>query len=345
MMQRAELEQEIASLSCDYGFSGVVSLKLPGDELPIEQAFGFAERANGLLNDPETRFAMASGSKLFTAVGVGLLIQEGRLDLNARLLDCVRSRKFHFAADVTIEQLLTHTSGVPDYFDEEVHSDFAELWQDRPCYRMTSITEFLPLFEKAEMTAVPGQRFHYSNSGFILLGLVIEELSGQRFQDFIAERVFQACDMRRTGYYSVDELPENTACGYIPVGEGRWKSNVFSLPSIGGPDGGAFSTVGDLRRFWIGLLEGRLLTPKTLNRFLAPAVRIKPEDDCRHYGHGVWLRKGRLGWIASIVGSDPGVSMVSRARLGDRLILTVFSNHDDGAWEMVKAIDARLKHF
>lgn len=240
--------------------------------------------------------------------------------------------------------MLSHTSGVPDYFDETRHTDFADLWREHPCYRMTSVEAFLPLFEKGAMLATPGERFGYSNSGFILLGLVIEELTGRRFADFIQERIFQPCGMERPGYFSYDELPDDTANGYLPIEGGRWKSNIFSLPSVGGPDGGAFTTVGDLFRFWTAFLEGRLLSREMVERFLTPVVQIDPEDPSRHYGYGVWLRDGGRGRVASIVGRDPGVSMVSRVRLDDGLITTVLSNVQDGAWDLAAAIDARFYH-
>lgn len=323
---------EIARKAGETDFSGVISLSPLGTGASLDLVFGYADRANRIPNNVETRFAMASGCKIFTAVAVGLLVQEGRLELGTHLAECVRSRELHFASKVTIGQLLNHTSGIPDYFSEEAQSDYAALWRERPCYSMTSTRDFLPLFEKGEMKAPPGTGFLYSNAGFILLGLVVEELTGQDFRDFVAERIFRSCGMTRTGYFAMDALPENTAYGYLPQRENEWRTNIFAVPSIGGPDGGAFTTAGDMRRFWTALLTGRVLSRKTVDRFISPSVRASDDDDSLHYGCGVWLRESHGNWIVSVEGSDPGVSMESLVSLSDNLVATVLSNTQDGAW-------------
>ena len=323
-------------------FSGVISLSPLSHGASADLAFGFADRGHRVPNDIGTRFAMASGSKVFTAVAVGLLIEEGKISLGTRLEECVRSREFGFASEVTIGQLLSHTSGVPDYFDEEKHTDFAELWRDRPCYRMTSVRDFLPLFEKGTMKALPGSGFHYSNSGYILLGLVIEELTGSDFRDFIGERIFRDCEMTRTGYFAMDALPENTALGYLSQAKDEWHTNIYSVPSIGGPDGGAFTTIADMRSFWTFLLAGRILVKGMVEQFLFPSVRIKDDDESRFYGYGVWLQKWRGNWVVSTIGNDPGVSMVSRVWPGNGLIMTILSNVHDGAWSMSRVLGDRI---
>src|SRR5262249_45099952 len=158
----------------------------------------------------------------------------------------------------------------------------------------------------------PGGDFYYSNSGFVLLGLVIEEVTGRDFRDVIAERVFRPCGMTRSGYFAMDALPENTANGYIPQAEGGWRTHIYAIPSIGPTDGGAFTTAGDLRLFWTSLLAGRVLSRPMHDRFLTPAVRVKERDESWHYGYGVWLRTTGGGLIASIEGGDPGVALESQ---------------------------------
>lgn len=321
-------------------FSGVVSLSPLSQGASLELAFGFADRGHQVPNNIETRFAMASGSKVFTSVAIGFLIQEGKIELGMRLSDCLPSRKLHFASEITIEQLLTHTSGVPDYFDEEMGDDFAQLWRERPCYSMTSVRDFLPLFETKPMKASPGG-FLYGNSGYILLGMVIEEM-GCDFRNFIQERIFRPCDMRKTGYFPMNALPDNTAVGYLSEGQDERGTNIYSLPSIGGPDGGAYTTVGDLRLFWTSLLAGRFLSKEMVDRFVAPSVRVSDHDVSHYYGYGVWLLKRQGSWIISVVGSDPGVSMVSRVWLDDGLITTLLSNVQDGAWGLSRLLDERI---
>ena len=334
--------EEIAREVGGTGFSGVISLA-PLDAGPsLELAFGLAERTHRVPNTIETRFAMASGCKIFTAMAVGSLIQDGKLALDTRLADCVRSHSFHFGSAVTVGQLLNHTSGIPDYFSEEVESDYGALWRDRPCYRMTSVRDFLPLFESAPMKAPPGQGFLYCNAGFILLGLIVEELTGQEFREVVMERIIRPCGMTRTGYFAMDALPDNTAQGYLSKDATDPRTNVYSVPIVGGADGGAFTTAGDLRLFWQSLLAGRILSRAWVDRFLAPTVRVSDDDPSWHYGYGVWLQTLGERWSASIVGGDPGVSMESQVWLSEGVILTVLSNVQDGASEVHRRLAERL---
>ncbi len=324
------------------GFSGVVSYARSGEATSSSLEFGYADRGHRVPNTALTRFAMASGSKAFTAVAVGMLIQEGRIALGARLEECIGSRHFHFGSKITVGQLLNHTSGIPDYFSEESETDFAALWRTRPCYTMTSTRDYLPLFESAAMKATPGRDFLYCNAGFVLLGLVVEEATGRDFRDVIAQRILLPCGMARTGYFAMDALPDDTALGYLDQDERDRRTNIFAVPSIGGPDGGAFSTAGDLRLFWTSLLAGRLLGQDLLPLFLSPSVQVTEREGDWHYGYGFWLKRERTGWVVSIEGRDPGASMISRVRLSDGRITTVLSNHQDGAWDIDRLLQEAI---
>ena len=343
MMSIAEIAAEgIAGRIKETGFSGVVSLAPLGAGPSLDLAFGYADWGHRVPNNTETRFAMASGCKIFTAAAVGLLIQEGKIELGTCLADCVRSRKFHFGPQVTIAQLLNHTSGIPDYCSEELQTDYAALWRDRPCYSMTTPRDFLPLFENGAMKAQPGGEFLYSNSGYILLGLVIEELTGQDFRDFIGDRILRPCGMTRTGYFAMDALPENTAFGYVSQEESGWRTNIFSVPSIGAPDGGAFTTTADLRLFWTSLLAGRVLSRETVERFMSPSVPVTERDGSWHYGYGVWLRQERGKWIANIEGSDPGASLESHVWMSDGIVMTMLCNAGDSSESVSQMLIERI---
>jgi CubicO group peptidase (beta-lactamase class C family) len=325
---------DVARIARENDFSGVVSIAPLADGASLDLAFGSADRANRIPNTSETRFAMASGCKGFTAVAAWLLIEEGRIALETRLADCVNSRQFHFGSAVTIGQLLNHTAGIPDYFSEESESDYGALWRERPCYGMRSVLDFLPLFEARPMKAPPGRGFVYNNAGFILLGLVVEELTGQDFRAFVTERILHPCGMTRSGYFALDALPENCAQGYLSPDPADFRTNIYAVPVIGGPDGGAFTTAGDLRRFWAALLSGDLLKPATVERLIAPSVRVSDEDHDRHYGYGVWLRQTKEGWIVSLEGGDPGVALESLVWTQHGLVATVLSNVQYGAAEV-----------
>ncbi len=326
----------IARIAAASQFSGVISLAPLAGSASLELAFGHADRANRIPNTIETRFAMASGCKGFTAAAIWLLVEAGRIGLETRLSDCVASRRFHFGDTVTIGQLLNHTSGVPDYFSEESESDYGALWRERPSYGMRTTQDFLPLFETRPMKGAPGQGFLYNNAGFILLGLAVEELTGQDFRDFVAARIFVPCGMTRSGYFALDALPEKCAQGYLSPDPADLHTNLYSVPVIGGPDGGAFTTAGDLRRFWDALLSGRLLQPDSVARMIAPSVRAG--DDGLQYGYGVWLRQTPQGRVIWLEGGDPGVELDSAVWLEHGIVATVLSNVTGGGGPVRKAV-------
>jgi CubicO group peptidase (beta-lactamase class C family) len=140
----------------------------------------------------------------------------------------------------------------------------------------------------------------------------------------------------------MDALPDNTALGYLSEDESDRHTNIYSVPLIGGGDGGAFTTAQDMRLFWTSLLAGRILARDWLDCFLAPSVQVAERDESWHYGRGVWLRQDRANWIVSVEGSDPGASMESQVWLSEGVLLTVLSNTTDGAARINEILTARL---
>src|SRR5690606_6940005 len=202
----------------DIDFSGVAYLQ-KGETWTA--ARGFANRADERPNAIDTRFGIASGSKLFTAVAICQLVEEGKLNFGDRLSDLLPKTFPDF--NVTIHQLLTHTSGIPDYFDEQVMDDFEDLWKQQPMYLMQTASDFIPLFKDQPLMFQPSERFHYNNAGFIVLGLIVEQLTGSDFTDVVQERNFGPANMLNSGYFRLDRLPGQTAFGYIEE-EGEWRT-------------------------------------------------------------------------------------------------------------------------
>jgi CubicO group peptidase (beta-lactamase class C family) len=325
-------------------FSGVVALEdtRTGAWLFTRTA-GWANRAERIPNRLNTRFASASGSKLFTAVAALQLVEEGLLRLDSPAADIIEG--FPFGRAATLRHLLTHTSGLPDYFDEtgEQDGDYASLWADRPVYRMDSARDFLPMFYARPVLFNPGERFSYNNAGFLLLELIIERASGEAFRQRVQRRVFDTAGMSGAGYFYADRLPGHTALGYL-TGEMDARTNLFALPYIGGGDGGAYASAQDWSQFWKALLNGRLLGPDLLAQMLSPQAPAEalPGRPGRQYGLGVWLNLAPLRPAARAVGSDPGVEMVSACLNADGLQLSVLSNQSDGAgamfWALLEAL-------
>lgn len=314
----------------DIDFSGAAYLH---KEETWTAARGFANRADERPNAVDTRFGIASGSKLFTAVAVLQLVEAGKLNFNDKLSDLLPQAFPHF--DVTIHQLLTHTSGIPDYFDEQVMEDYEELWKQRPMYAMQTASDFIPLFKDQPMMFQPGERFRYNNAGFIALGLVVEQVTGKEFADVVEEQIFGPAKMQSSGYFRLDRLPGETAFGYIEEG-GMWRTNQYAIPIRGGADGGAYVTASDMANFWTSLMEGTLVTKEMLDTMLQ--VHASGEDG--DYGYGIWIQNQGDGLKKyHVMGYDPGVSFHSAFYPADGSILTVLSNKGAGAYEITETIE------
>lgn len=227
------LTNQLEKIQKENQFAGSIFMK-QGESVQVQSSFGYANRAEAILNEKETRFGIASGCKLFTAVAIAQLAEAGKLSFDALLRDVLDISFPHFHKDVTIHHLLTHTSGIADYFDEEVMDDFEELWINTPMYHMRRLHDFLPLFQKEQQKFIPGEKFAYNNAGYIVLGLIVEKVSGMVFTDYVQQNILDKAGMRNSGYFALDALPTRTAIGYIDREDGTWKTNMYSLPIQGG---------------------------------------------------------------------------------------------------------------
>jgi CubicO group peptidase (beta-lactamase class C family) len=209
-------------------------------------------------------------------------------------------------------------SGIRDYFEEEESDDYEALWRDRPCYAMRRPADFLPLFGDLEPLRPPGVRLQYSNAGYVVLGLLIEELSARPYSEAVQAAVFAPAGMDRSGFFALDEVNEDVATGYqAPVDDGPWRSNIYGLPVVGGADGGAFSCARDIDRFLRAYADGVLVDPGPM---LTPRA---PLADGIDMGYGVYLyRDGRFGHG----GGDPGVSVLAAHHRGTGVSSIVLSN-------------------
>ncbi|MDX8343581.1 serine hydrolase [Rossellomorea sp. YZS02] len=329
MKQLSTIIQEHAEKS---DFSGTVMVKKNGEVL-VASAFGYSDRSARRENNIDTRYGIASGCKLFTAVAICQLVEKGILSFHTPIKECLSISFPHFDDRVTIQHLLTHTSGIPDYFDEEVMNDFEDLWKETPMYLIQKGEDFLPFFQDSPMKSHPGETFHYNNAGYIILGLVIENLSGLTVQEYIVKNIFTPASMNASGYFRLDRLPGNTANGYIEESENSWRTNIYSIPIQGGADGGAYVTGPDMISFWEALLSDKLLKNENTVRITEPHVNVKEGVD---YGYGMWLN---LPDKHHVMGYDPGVSFHSAHYMEKDLKVAVLSNKGSGAFEIYKLIE------
>lgn len=330
------LEEVIEEVQSKVDFSGSVMVQEENGRTATA-SFGYANRSDSLKNNAETRFGIASGCKLFTAIAICQLVEEGKFTFDTKLSDCLDIEIPSFSEEITIHHLLTHTSGIPDYFDEEVMDDFEVLWIKRPMYHIRRLKDFLPMFQNEQMKSAPGQSFHYNNAGYILLGLIVEQATQIEFTEYVQKHIFNRAGMTDSGYFPFDALPLNTAIGYIDLPDGTWKTNIYSLPVKGGSDGGAYVTIEDMYKLWKALFGQLLLTEESLNKLLTPHVKV---NETSHYGYGVWIKKkDEVVMKYHVMGYDPGVSFHSGFYPSTKTISVVCSNKSKGAFEIMSAIE------
>jgi CubicO group peptidase (beta-lactamase class C family) len=318
----------------DNKFNGCVLVRKDGKKL-IEKAYGYADLPNKVPNALDTRFGTASAGKVFVAVGIMQLIEKGLLKFEDKIGDLLDFDLKDIDKDITVRQLLTHTSGMPDYFDESEMDEYEELWTDFPNYRIRSNRDLIPLFIDKPMMYPKGERFQYNNTGFVVLGIIIEIIAGMSFDEYLKENIFSKCKMNSTGYYELDRLPEKCASSYI-FDEKRktYKTNIYSVDAKGTGAGGAFTTIGDIEKFWDNLIGNKLISEEMTTNML----RCHSSDDDDKYGYGIWLADRKNALMPYFTGSDPGVSFVSSYDRENNLLIVIISNFGDDVWKIHKQI-------
>jgi CubicO group peptidase (beta-lactamase class C family) len=315
---------DLHGLATETRFSGVFQV---GEH---RSAYGDADRAHGVPCTVETRFAIASGSKAMTALAVMSLVVDDvlRLDTTARSLLGSDLPLVHDA--VTVEHLLAHRSGIGDYLDEEAGGDIDDYVLGRPVHELDRTEAFVPLLDGHPQKFAPGTAFSYCNGGYIVLALLAERASGVGFHDLVRERVLGRAGMTRSDFVRSDGLPGDAAVGYLKDG----RTNVFHLPVLGNGDGGLYSALTDVDRFWQALLGGRIVPPEVVEQMTRPRSDV-PSEKAR-YGLGFWLHP--TGPQVFLTGYDAGVSFHSVHDPRDGHTWTVMANTSEGAWPLVRAL-------
>ncbi len=324
---------ELAGIAEGTGFSGV-AVVASGGSRAAELVAGLADRSNALPNRIDTLFATASATKGFTALTVASLIESGELSFDTTLASLVGRDLPAVDPSVTIEHLLGHTSGVGDYLDEEQHGDIDDHILDVSAHTLQTPDDYLPLLSPRPQVTLPGEKFAYNNSGFVMLSIVIERAGARPFHDLVRQRVFEPAGMTSAAFLRSDELPAGTALGYLENG----RTNVFHLPVIGGGDGGVYLGVADMDAFWAALSSGRIVSSEMVATMTAPRSGI--EEGVLAYGLGFWLRRG--GEVVMLEGMDAGVSFRSAYDHRGQVGYTVMSNTPGGVWPLVRYLDDQL---
>jgi CubicO group peptidase (beta-lactamase class C family) len=312
-------------------FSGVLALSLDGEEYYYER--GFRLERESLPNNDDTLFNIASGTKWFTALSIFKLIEQEKLSFDS-LVSELLDLPFQVNKNMTVKHLLHHTSGISDYFDEDIMDDFDELFKTLPMYELNRISDILPAFKDISYFE-PGEKVKYSNGGYVVLGLIVEAVSKISYQDFVKENILKPLGISRSGAYSLDKLPANTALGNIETEDGN-KTFIYSIPKVSSSDGGLFLNARDCFKMWHSLINNKILKEDLTQRFFNDHIL---EEDNFYFGFGMYsVRNNDEVERYSISGYDPGSQFVSWYFPKQNVITAVFANNENDLGELHKEI-------
>jgi CubicO group peptidase (beta-lactamase class C family) len=312
---RAKLDQETAA---DH-FSGAVLLAKSGQPI-FSAAYGLADREKKIPNKLDTQFRIGSMNKMFTAESILQLAQAGKLQLTDPLGKYLTDYpNKNVASKVTIHHLLTHTGGTGDFFGPEFDAHRLEL---------RALKDYVKLYGTRDLAFQPGSRWEYSNYGFLLLGLVIEKVSGQDYYEYVSEHVYKPAGMKSTDSLSEDKIVPNRSVGYMKDGAAPWKPNTDTLPPRATSAGGGYSTVEDLLRFANALNSHKLLNERYTE--LLTTGKVETGGGGKYaYGFGDNI-EGGVRWFGH-GGGAPGMNGDLKIFPQSGYVIAVLANMDPPA--------------
>jgi D-alanyl-D-alanine carboxypeptidase len=291
-------------------FSGTV-LVAKKDSPLFQKAYGLASKEYNVPNRVDTKFNLGSINKIFTQIAIGQLVEQGKLSFDDKLGRHLPDYPNRDAAEkVTIRQMLDMKSGIGDFFGPE--------FEATPKNRLRTVKDFLALFANKALQFEPGTNQRYSNGGYIVLGAIVEKVSGQDYYDYVREHIFKPADLQNTDWYEADIVTANLASGYTTEGsaKGARRNNFYSRPAKGSPAGGGYSTAPDLMKFVAALREGKLRVPDFRNQ------QSPGQAPARFRGLG-------------IAGGAPGINAALEADEDRGYTIIVMSNYDPPSAERV----------
>ncbi len=253
------VEKHLETAAADGEFSGAV-LIAQAERILFERAYGFADQAAKTANRPDTRFNLGSINKIFTNIAIHQLASQGKLSLDDTISKFLPNYPNKDAAGkVTIRHMLSMSSGIGDFFGER--------FDRTPKDKIVTISEYLPLFADLPLDFQPGSQRRYSNGGYIVLGAIIEKVTGTDYYSYVKQNIYGPAGMKESDWFERGKLPPNTATGYTrhgPSGSetpGNRLPNLDTLPGRGSSAGGGYSNLRDLLAFVQAMKQAKLSTP------------------------------------------------------------------------------------
>ncbi len=315
-------------------FSGTL-LIAKGDKILVTFVGGEASKRFHVPNNIDTKFNLGSMNKMFTATAIMQLVEKGKLSLDDPISKYVDETWLpeEITSKITIHHLLTHTSGLGSYFNETYMKGSRQLFR--------YVDDFKPLVNGEKPAFEPGKRFRYSNTGMLLLGVVIESVTGGSYFDYIRKHIYEPAGMTDSDSYEMDYPVENLAIGYSRDRKSpySWQNNLYKHVIKGGPAGGGFSTVKDLHRFARAIQTGKLVSQESLEK-------MWKDYSGENYGYGFLVEEGTNGKIVGHGGGFSGINSNLDIYLDKDYIVAVMSNLDRGASPVAQKVGqllARIK--
>lgn len=334
------LRTYLEKLNQQHQFYGAVLLARNGNPI-FQDAYGLASIAYDRENTIDTRFNLASAGKMFTGVAVAQLAEQGLLsydDVIGKYLPDYPNQQA--ASQVTIKELLTHTSGLQEMFNQQFF--------DAAKNELLTIQDYFPLFASKPLLFTPGGQFNYTNSDYMVLGAIIEKISKQSYFDYIKEHIFEPAGMKHTGFSELDlEIPNRatsitkiTNLAVLPPPSAPPRNAIYLIPYKGIPAGGSFSTVEDLLAFTKALLGYELLNATDTNLVTTGKVEMTPPfptGDKYGYGFEDYTYQGTR--IVGHGGGGPGIVTRVDMFIDKGYTAVVLGNRDyDATSEIVQKI-------
>ena len=329
VMQLTAFMNKLASVDA---FSGTLLVAKDGRPIFLK-AYGLASKAHHVPNRINTKLNIASTTKIFTAVAILQLIEQGKLALNdnvGKILPDYPNKEV--AEKVTVHHLLSHSSGLADYHGAKYI-----------CRKgiLREVRDYFPLFAEEAPSFEPGKRMQYSNSGYVILGAIIEKVSGENYFDYVRDHIFKPAGMRNTGFYDTDIDTPNLATGYtnfVDKGDdyfefhlGQRRNTSLSSGAKGSSQGGAFSTAEDLLRLSVALRGNKLLSAKSFELMTTKKFFFRKYAAGEiYYGYGFELEDVNGKRVIGHGGGDLGISSGIRWYPDSGYTFAVLSNYDRG---------------
>lgn len=307
----AYAQQKLKRMSERDEFSGAVLIAKDGVPL-MRNAYGEASKEFGVANTLETKFNIGSINKSFTGMAIAQLLESGKIGLQDKIGKYLPDLPEGWGDKITIWHLLTMRSGLGHYWNAAWRSKFAEI---------KTVDQLMEVVVDGQLAFEPGTRQQYSNSGYVVLGAIIERVTGDSYYDYVRDHIYIPAGMRNTDSYELDQIVPNVARGYTanrsenPYRGNDLQNNLFMHSVIGSPAGGGYSTVDDLNSYVEALKSDRLAARRYTN--MALGMFDDPDNaDRRPPGIGI------------AGGGNIGINAIVEADFDSGFTVIVLSNYD-----------------